>query len=170
MGYCVPAALGAKIMNPDRDVIGLAGDGALLMTGLEMMTAANYSIAPVIIVLRDRELGQIAQFQRMSLARNTLTALPDYSVEQLARTVGAEFVPLEDDAQIESALAKAFDLARHARPVMVDCAIDYSRKTYFTRGAVATNFWRLSLGERLRKISRFAGRKIAALFETRQDT
>lgn len=52
---------------------------------------------------------------------------------------------------------------------MVDCAIDYSRKTYFTKGAVATNFWRLSFGERLRKIARFAGRKIAAVFQGTHD-
>lgn len=162
MGYCVPAAIGAKIANPDRDVIGLAGDGALLMTGLEMMTAAQYSIAPVIIVLRDGELGQIAQFQRMTLATDTLTDLPGYAVEQLAKTVGAEFVAIDNDAQIDAGLARALELARAGQPVMVDCAIDYSRKTYFTKGAVTTNFWRLSFGERLRKIARFAGRKIAA--------
>ncbi len=169
MGYCVPAAIGAKLTNPDQDVIGLAGDGALLMTGLEMMTAAHYSIAPIIIVLRDGELGQIAQFQRMTLAKAPLTALPAYSVQQLAKTVGAEFVSIENDAQIETGLGQAFDLARAGQPVMVDCAIDYSRKTYFTKGAVATNFWRLSFGERLRKIARFAGRNIAAVFQGTRD-
>lgn len=160
MGYCVPAAIGAKFANPDKDVVGLAGDGALLMTGLEMMTAAHYSIAPVILVLRDGELGQIAQFQRMTLAKDTLTALPAYSVEQFAKTVGAGFVSIGNDAQIDRGLGQAFDLARTGQPVMIDCAIDYSQKTYFTKGVVATNFWRLPFGERMRKIARFAGRKI----------
>jgi len=162
MGYCVPAAIGAKVANPDRDVVGLAGDGALLMTGLEMMTAAHHAIAPLILVLRDGELGQIAQFQRMSLARDPLTTLPGYAVQELAKTVGAGFVTIENDAQIDAGLARAFELTRAGQPVMIDCAIDYSRKTYFTKGAVATNFWRLPFGERLRKIARFAGRKITA--------
>ena len=54
----------------------LAGDGALLMTGLEMLTAAHYLVAPVILVLRDGELGQIAQFQRMTLDRDPLNLHP----------------------------------------------------------------------------------------------
>jgi acetolactate synthase-1/2/3 large subunit len=160
MGYCVPAAIGAKLANPDKDVIGLAGDGALLMTGLEMLTASQYSIAPVILVLRDGELGQIAQFQRMTLAKDPLTKLPAYSVAQFAKTVGAEVVSIENDSQIDRGLGQAIDLARAGQPVMIDCAIDYSRRTYFTKGAVATNFWRLSFGERMRKIARLAGRKI----------
>ena len=160
MGYCTPAAIGAKLANPERDVIGLAGDGALLMTGLEMLTASSYGIAPVICVLRDGELGQIAQFQRMTLAKDTLTSLPGYSVEQLAKTVGADYVSIPNDGELDRGLTRAFELSRARRPVMVDVAIDYTRKTYFTKGAVATNFWRLSFAERLRKIARLAGRKI----------
>ena len=53
MGYAVPAAIGAKFAAPERDVVALAGDGALLMTGLELMTAASYGVAPVVCVLRD---------------------------------------------------------------------------------------------------------------------
>jgi acetolactate synthase-1/2/3 large subunit len=161
MGYCTPGAIGAKVANPARDVVGLAGDGALLMTGLELITAASYGIAPLLCVLRDGELGQIAQFQRMTLARDTCTVLPDYSVEALAKAVGAEFVSIQKDSEIDAGLAKALELTRGSkRPVMVDVAIDYSRKTYFTKGAVATNFWRLSFAERLRKVARLAGRKI----------
>jgi len=45
MGYSVPAAIGAKFANPGRDVVALAGDGALLMTGLEALTASSYGLA-----------------------------------------------------------------------------------------------------------------------------
>jgi len=61
--------------NPERDVIALAGDGALLMTGLELITAASYKAAPVVLVLRDNELGQIAQFRRTSVNRDTCSIL-----------------------------------------------------------------------------------------------
>ena len=59
MGYAMPAAVAAKLANPDRDVVAFAGDGALLMTGLEMLTASQYKAAPVILVLRDGELATI---------------------------------------------------------------------------------------------------------------
>jgi len=44
--------------------------------------------------------------------------------------------------------------------VIVDVAIDYSRKTYFTRGVVKTTFWRLPWGERLRMLARAAARHL----------
>lgn len=47
-------------------------------------------------------------------------------------------------------------------PVVVDCAIDYSRKTFFTRGVVKTNLMRLPWVERLRFIGRALGRKVLA--------
>lgn len=42
-----------------HDIIALAGDGAMLMTGLELLTAANLNVAPVVFVLRDGTLSQI---------------------------------------------------------------------------------------------------------------
>jgi acetolactate synthase I/II/III large subunit len=45
-------------------VISLAGDGAFLMTGLELLTARQLNLPVMVLVLRDRELAQIAQFQQ----------------------------------------------------------------------------------------------------------
>jgi acetolactate synthase-1/2/3 large subunit len=160
MGYSVPAAIGAKLANPERDVVALAGDGALLMTGLEMLTAASYGAAPVVCVLRDGELAQIAQFQRTALNRDTCSVLAPYAVEAFANLVGAQFIRVSDDDQVEPALERAFELARAGRPVMAEIAIDYSRKTFFTRGVVATNFWRLPMAERMRMLARAVGRRL----------
>lgn len=57
MGYAVPGALGAKLADPGRDVVARAGEGALLMTGLERITAANCRVAPLVTVFRDGRLG-----------------------------------------------------------------------------------------------------------------
>ncbi|MEW5984034.1 MAG: thiamine pyrophosphate-binding protein [Acidobacteriota bacterium] len=165
MGYAVPAAIGAKLADPRRDVIAFAGDGALLMTGLELLTAAAYGAAPLVCVLRDGELAQIAQFQRTALAEEASSILPPFSVEALARTVGAEHVRLSKDSDAERAVCHALEIARAATPVMVDVAIDYSQKTYFTRGVVATTFWRLPWPERLRMLGRAAGRHIQRRLE-----
>jgi acetolactate synthase-1/2/3 large subunit len=161
MGYAVPAAIGAKFANPDREVIALAGDGALLMTGLEMLTASAWDIAPIVCVLRDGELAQIAQFQRTAMNRNTCSELAPYEVSAFATLVGAGFVRVNRDDDLETALGAAFDMARAGKAVMVEVAIDYTQRTFFTRGVLKTNFWRLPMGERLRMLARAVGRRLA---------
>jgi acetolactate synthase-1/2/3 large subunit len=63
MGYSVPAAIGAKLVNPDRQVVGIVGDGAFLMTGLEMLTATTEGAGVAYFVFSDGELSQISQGQ-----------------------------------------------------------------------------------------------------------
>ena len=162
MGYAVPAAIGAKFANPDRDVVALAGDGALLMTGLELLTAAGHGVAPLVCVLRDGELAQISQWQRMALGRDSCSVLPDYSVEALAKAAGCGFLALQTDDDLDRVLAEALERTRGGTPMMVDVAIDYSRKTYFNRGIVLTNFLRLPWGERVRRVARVVGRRLSS--------
>lgn len=160
MGYAVPAALGAALAAPARPVVALAGDGAFLMTGLEMMTAATYGIPIAIFVLRDRELAQIAQFQDTALNRRTASAVHDYDLAKLCAGAGVECVPLDNDAGITAAL-DAVTAARAARrPIAVDVAIDYTARTYFTKGVVKTNLLRLPWPDRLRFVGRAVGRRL----------
>ncbi len=161
MGYGVPAAVGAKLANPDRDVVALAGDGALLMTGLELLTAASYGAGVIAVVLRDEELAQIAQFQRTAFNRAACSRLAAYSVEAFAAAANCAYAAARTDGDLPGTLARGFATAREGRPVVVEVAIDYSRKSYFTRGVVATTFWRLPWGERLRLLGRAVGRRAA---------
>jgi len=163
MGYSVPAAIGAKLANPERDVVALAGDGALLMTGLELLTAAAYGLGVVVCVLRDGELAQIAQFQKIAFGEAQNSVLPPFKVEALAETVGAEYVACRQDAHVAGALGRAFEIARTGKPVVVEIAIDYSRKTFFTKGVVATTFWRLPWGDRIRMLGRAVARNLRRL-------
>jgi acetolactate synthase-1/2/3 large subunit len=154
MGYAVPAALGAALVCPDRPVAALAGDGAFLMTGLELLTAAQLQLPVMVLVLRDRELAQIAQFQQTALGRKSCSELPDYDLPAFSRAVGAEYLLLARNADVETVLRKARAAAEGKRPVVVEVAIDYSRKTYFTNGVVRTNLGRLPWPDRLRMVSR----------------
>ena len=160
MGYSVPAAVGAKLGAPDRPVAALAGDGAFLMTGLELMTAATYRLPIAVFVLRDRELAQIAQFQETALNRKTASAVHDYRLADLAAGFGVETIPLESDAGLPAALDRVARALGEGRPVVIDVAIDYSAKTWFTRGVVKTNLRRLPWKDRLRFIGRAVGRRI----------
>jgi acetolactate synthase-1/2/3 large subunit len=160
MGYSVPAAIGAKLARPGAPVVALAGDGAFLMTGLELLTAASLGVAVAVFVLRDRELAQIAQFQSVALNRKSCSTLPDYDVEPIARGVGVECLRLGCDDEIGAVLARVAEILAEGRPVAVDVAIDYSEKTYFTKGVVKTNLGRLPWQDRLRFIGRAVGRRI----------
>ena len=160
MGYAVPAAIGAKLARPECPVVALAGDGAFLMTGLELLTASQLGVAVAVFVLNDGELAQIAQFQEVALNRKTASVLPGYDLEPLARALRVEFLTLDRDGDITAVLDRVAALTGAGRPVLVDTAIDYSNKTYFTRGVVKTTLLRLPWRDRLRFVGRALLRRI----------
>ena len=160
MGYSVPAAIGACFSNPGRDVVALPGDGAFLMTGLELITASAYQNAPLVCVLRDGKLSQIAQFQKMQVNREAASILPDYDLEGFARTTGCRYFRIIRESELDSVLPAALDLTRKGVPALVEVVIDYSQKTYFTRGVVKNVFSRLPWGDRVANIFRALIRRL----------
>lgn len=160
MGYSVPAAVGAKLARPDAPVVALAGDGAFLMTGLELATAAAHGVPIAMFLLRDGELAQIAQFQDTALSRKTASVVSQYDLAGLAGSLGVECIRIDRNADIEDALDAVIAATAAGRPIAVDVAIDYSRKTYFTRGVVKTNLQRLPVADRVRFIARAVGRRL----------
>ena len=160
MGYAVPAALGATLACPGRPVVSLAGDGAFLMTGLELLTASHLRLPVMVLVLRDRELAQIAQFQQAALGRKASSKLADFNLEAICRGVGAEYLAMDRNQEVEAVLRQALTVTRSGRPVVVEVAVDYSRKTYFTRGVLRTNLGRLSWPDRLRFVLRSLSRRV----------
>jgi acetolactate synthase-1/2/3 large subunit len=161
MGYSVPAAIGAGFARPDAPVIALAGDGAFLMTGLECLTARANRLGIGVVVLRDRELAQISQFQETAFNRTVASDLPDYDLAGLAKGMDIDCLSLSRDAEIDGVLGAMRALMTKGRPVIVDAAIDYSEKTWFTRGVVRTALARLDWKDRLRFVGRALGRKLA---------
>jgi acetolactate synthase-1/2/3 large subunit len=65
MGYGLPAAIGAKIARPDRQVIDIDGDGSLNMTIHELSTCRRYGIGVKIVVINNQWLGMVRQWQDM---------------------------------------------------------------------------------------------------------
>ncbi len=159
MGYAVPAALGAKLACPERPVVALAGDGAFLMTGLELLTGVQEGAGVVVLLLRDRELAQIAQFQSTAMNRKTKSAVHDYDAEHLAAGMRVPFLRISTDDEVRPALEEASAVAEGGTPVLVEVAIDYSRKTLFTRGVVKANLHRLPLRDRVRFVGRALTRR-----------
>jgi acetolactate synthase I/II/III large subunit len=160
MGYAVPAAIGAKLACPDRTVQTIVGDGAFLMTCMEILTAASNNLGVVYYVFNDGELAQIGQAQAIPYNRKPCTQLGKLNIEGVALATGAAFLPMNDNAAIADVIAKAGAIAGAGRPVIVAVKIDYSKRTAFTLGAVKTNFGRFPLNEKLRLLTRAAVRHV----------
>jgi acetolactate synthase-1/2/3 large subunit len=159
MGYAVPAAIGAKLANPDREVFAIVGDGAFTMTCMEIVSATRLGLGLVYYVFHDGELSQIAQAQQIPFNRKPCTAIGAIDFEGVAIATGAEYIRAATNADVPQAIARAREAAAAGRPVIVDLVMDYSKRTAFTLGAIKTNFKRLPLAQRLRMVSRAVRRK-----------
>lgn len=160
MGYAVPGAIGAKFAHPDREVFAIVGDGAFMMTCMEIITATAHEMGIIYYVFHDGELSQIAQAQEIPYNRKPCTAIGDVNLEGVALATGAAYLGMLENEHANAVITRARQLAATGRPVIVDVNIDYSKRTAFTKGAVKTNLRRFPLGQRLRMMTRAVKRRI----------
>ncbi|TCI00460.1 thiamine pyrophosphate-binding protein [Roseococcus sp. SYP-B2431] len=82
MGYGVPAAIGAAISYPDRQVVCFVGDGGFMMTGQEIATAFHHGVAPIILVFNNAMYGTIRMYQERvypERVSGTMLTNPDFT-------------------------------------------------------------------------------------------
>ncbi|PCJ91774.1 MAG: acetolactate synthase large subunit [Porticoccaceae bacterium] len=158
MGYCVPAVNALKLTHPDYTVIGIVGDGAMLMSGMEAITANKYGLGVIYFLFNDGELGEVVQ--EMSYKRMTCATLGDADWISFAHAMGCEYVAIEDDDQLQPALDTAFKLTLDNKPVLVDVYIDYSKHTAFMEGTLKTKYQRSDRTTKARYLARALTRKI----------
>jgi len=160
MGYATPAAIGAKFTHRDKQVVSIVGDGAFLMTAMELATAAKYTLPTINFVFNDGELSQIAQAQMRPYNRATCSDLAKVNLQGVAMATGCEYLHLSNNQQITEIITTAFKLASENKPVIVDVNIDYSKATCFTEGVMKTNIKRLPMDTKVRMVGRAMFRKI----------
>ncbi len=117
MGFSLPACIAAKLAFPEREVVGVAGDGALLMTLGEFSTAADAGTPIVMVVLNDAGWGMIAQMQRASFGRSGGYAYREADLAGTARSLGGEGFRVETPKELRPALRQALSCGR---PAVVD--------------------------------------------------
>ncbi|OGB25467.1 MAG: acetolactate synthase large subunit [Burkholderiales bacterium RIFCSPLOWO2_02_FULL_57_36] len=156
MGYAVPAAIGAKLAQPEKEVFAIVGDGCFMMTCMEIVTAAANGLGVIYFIFHDGELSQIAQAQEIPYNRKPCTVLPGVNIEGIAMATGAAYIDMPNQSRIAPAISEARRLAQEGRPVIVDIAIDYTKRTAFTSGTAKSTFKRFPLSQRVR----FAGRAL----------
>jgi len=107
LGYAVPAAIGAKVARPDRQVVVVAGDGGFLYSVNELATAVKYRLPVVFLVLNDERYGAIKYLQEAIFGRWGEVDLVNPDFPALARAFGAEGVRVEGLEALGAALDKA---------------------------------------------------------------
>jgi acetolactate synthase-1/2/3 large subunit len=122
MGYGVPAAVAAKALHPDRDVVCIAGDGDFLMTGQELATAVQEELPIVVLVVNNGMYGTIRMHQeRRYPGRVVGTDLRNPDFVAYAHAFGAHGALVERSEDVGAALDEALACGR---PALVELRVD----------------------------------------------
>ena len=127
MGFGMGAALGAKLAFPDRTVLNIAGDGCFRMNLNELITAVRYDIPIVVIVLNNKVLGMVRQWQTLFYdERYSATDLGiDIDYVKLCEAFGAVGFNLDRKEDADRVLKEALATGR---PTVVNCIVDKNFK------------------------------------------
>ncbi len=125
MGYGMGAAIGAAFGSKKLSLL-ITGDGCFAMNLNELTTAVTYNVPLVVLLMDNRVLGMVRQWQKIFYGRRfsqtTLNRNIDYV--KFAESFGAKGVAIENENEIESVLKDAFSFASEKNiPVVVDCRI-----------------------------------------------
>ena len=105
MGFGVPAAIGAKIGRPDREVVAIVGDGGFQMTIQELGTILQTGVAVKILVLNNGFLGMVRQWQEMFFeGRYSATALANPDFTNIARAYSIDARRVTGREELEAAI------------------------------------------------------------------
>ena len=122
MGFGLGAAIGAKMANPGKKVINIAGDGSFHMNCAELATLSRYCIPVIELVFNNSTLGMVRQWQKLfysgRFSETDIDGGTDYTM--LAGAFGVQAFTISEKSEIEPVLKKALGLNR---PVLINCLI-----------------------------------------------
>ena len=123
MGYSIPAAMGAKLACPERQVVAVCGDGSFQMSMMELATMRQHDIRVKIIVLKNNYLGMVREYQHYTYKDHysvvDLSGSPD--LEKLAAAYDIPFIRLVNNHGMEEAI-DAF--LKNDESMLMECLID----------------------------------------------
>lgn len=123
MGFGFPAAIGAKVARKDEVVINISGDGSILMNIQEMVTAVQYNIPVINVILNNNFLGMVRQWQTFfyekRFSETDLSVQPDFVA--LAESFGGIGYRVTKKEEFEKAI---LDAVSKNRVALIDVVID----------------------------------------------
>ena len=125
MGYGLPAAIGAKFANPDKDVILFVGDGGFQMTSEELEVIANEDLNIKIFLLNNHALGMILQWQGQLYRKDRDKSLFDRqpNFDKLMAAYDLQYQKLSPDEDLDEQMTKIF-ADTHATLIEVTVPVD----------------------------------------------
>ena len=122
MGYGLPAAIAAKIAEPNRVVIAVCGDGDFMMNCQELATAARYEAYPIILVVNNSMLGTIRMHQEREFTKRVMgTGLTNPDFVKFAESFGIPGYRVSKTEEFASVFEKA--LASH-KGALIELVLD----------------------------------------------
>ena len=123
MGYGLGAAIGAKLANPDKIVVNIAGDGCFRMNMNEIATAVRQKLPLIEVIVNNHVLGMVRQWQKLfyggRFSETDLNKPTNY--EALAEAFGVKAYTITRRDEVESVLKEAITLGK---PAFINCYID----------------------------------------------
>jgi acetolactate synthase-1/2/3 large subunit len=117
LGWGVSASLAAQMLSPDKRVVGVAGDGSMMMMLHTLETAKQYELPITYVVMNNACLGNVMDFQAPDRRIATEYDAPNFS--GIAQAIGCKGLKIEDPADLKPAISAAID---SDKPALIDVA------------------------------------------------
>ena len=129
MGYGLGACIGAKVGNPDKICVNIAGDGCFRMNMNELATASRYNIPIIQIVINNHVLGMVRQWQTLFYEKRYSQTILQDKVDfcKVAEGLGCAAIRVTKKEEVAPAIEKALALKA---PVLLDCIIPEDDKVF----------------------------------------
>ncbi len=122
MGFCLPAAIGAKIAVPEREVLAIIGDGAFQMTIQELMVASQHHIGIKIVIMNNNYLGMVRQWQELFFDRRySFVDMVNPNFVKICDGYGIPAQRVETREELDAALD---EMLAHDGPYLLDIVVE----------------------------------------------
>jgi len=158
MGWSIPAALGAQQVHHGRTVATLTGDGCMLMSAMEITTAAREGLPVKFFILDDQAYHYMQMLQKSAYLRTTATILANIDYRSMAQAFGVAYQEITTLEMLDPGIRGALS---HCGPVLVRIATDYGKRKIRWIEAVRDRFTKeLSARQKARFLGRIGVRAL----------
>ncbi len=128
MGYSVPAAMGAKLADPGRQVIAVCGDGSFQMQMMELATIRQHDIPVKIIVMKNQRLGMVRELQTKGYHDRQI-AVDLENIPDIPKLAAAYGIPAKSITSLKDAGSAIDEMLAADGPYLLECIVDPDEAT-----------------------------------------
>lgn len=129
MGIALPGAIAAKLVNPDKNILAVAGDSGFMMNNQEIETALRLGLNITIIIFNDNKYGLIEWHQLREYGRKSHIDVTNPDFVKFAESFGAKGYRVDKTEDLQSVLETAMN---DGTVSVIDCPVDYSENMKLT--------------------------------------